>query len=71
MAATSYVGDHLFCRMSKHNSPLAYTFGWNIFDKNLTVGGLLGYDSSKVRISLKVPSSKGVSAKSERERKGQ
>jgi len=29
-AATSYVGLHLFCRMSKHSSPVAYTFGWNI-----------------------------------------
>ena len=30
MAATSYVGDQRFCRMSRHNSPLAYTLGWNI-----------------------------------------
>ncbi len=30
-------------------------------ERNLTVGGLLGYDSSKVSRSLNVPSSKGVS----------
>jgi len=36
--------------------------GWNILLKNLTVGGLLGYDSSNVSKSLNVPSSKGVSA---------
>ena len=42
MAATSYVGLHRFCKMSRHSSPLAYTFGWNIRDRNLTVGGLLG-----------------------------
>lgn len=29
---------------------------------NLTAGGLFGYCSSKVMTSLKVPSSKGVSA---------
>ena len=62
IAATSYVGDHRFWRMSKHSSPLAYTLGWNIRDKNLTVGGLLGYDSSNVSRSLNVPSSNGVSA---------
>ena len=62
IAATSYVGDQRFWRMSRHSSPLAYTFGWNIRDKNLTVGGLLGYDSSNVSRSLKVPSSNGVSA---------
>ena len=42
IAATSYVGLHLFCNMSRHSSPFAYTFGWNMRDKNLTVGGLLG-----------------------------
>ena len=61
MAATSYVGLHRFCRISRHNSPFAYTLGWNILLKNLTVGGLFGYDSSKVSKSLKVPSSNGVS----------
>ena len=32
-------------------------------ERNLTVGGLLGYDSSNVRSNLKVPSSNGVSAR--------
>lgn len=32
MAATSYVGDHRFCRISRQSSPFAYTFGWNILD---------------------------------------
>lgn len=62
MAATSYVGDHRFWRMSRQSSPFAYTFGWNIRERNFTVGGLFGYDSSKVNRSLKVPSSNGVSA---------
>lgn len=62
MAATSYVGLHRFCRISRHNSPFAYTLGWNILLKNLTVGGLFGYDSSNVSKSLNVPSSNGVSA---------
>ena len=61
IAATSYVGDHRFCKISKHSSPFAYTLGWNIRERNLTVGGLFGYDSSKVSISLNVPSSNGVS----------
>lgn len=61
IAATSYVGDHRFCKISKHSSPFAYTLGWNIRERNLTVGGLFGYDSSNVSISLKVPSSNGVS----------
>src|SRR5271170_7933287 len=61
-AATSYVGLHLFCRMSKHSSPVAYTFGWNMVLMNLTAGGLLGYCSSKCMTSRKVPSSNGVSA---------
>jgi len=42
IAATSYVGDHLFCKMSRQSSPFAYTFGWNILDRNLTEGGLFG-----------------------------
>lgn len=62
IAATSYVGDHRFCSISRHSSPLLYTFGWNIRDRNFTLGGLLGYDSSKVSRSLNVPSSNGVSA---------
>lgn len=62
IAATSYVGDQRFWRMSRHNSPLAYTLGWNILLRNLTVGGLFGYDSSNVNSSLNVPSSNGVSA---------
>lgn len=62
IAATSYVGDHRFWRMSRQSSPFAYTFGWNIRERNFTVGGLFGYDSSKVNKSLKVPSSNGVSA---------
>ena len=62
IAATSYVGLHRFCKMSRHRSPLAYTFGWNIWLTNLTVGGLLGYCSSNCMIRRKVPSSNGVSA---------
>jgi hypothetical protein len=61
-AATSYVGDHLFCRMSKHSSPVPYTFGWNMSLMNLTLGGLFGYASSKCMTRRNVPSSKGVSA---------
>lgn len=62
IAATSYVGLHRFCKMSRHSSPLLYTFGWNMRERNLTVGGLFGYDSSNVSRSLNVPSSNGVSA---------
>jgi hypothetical protein len=61
-AATSYVGDHLFCRISRHNSPVPYTLGWNISLINFTPGGLFGYASSKCITRRKVPSSKGVSA---------
>lgn len=61
MAETSYVGLHLFCKISKQIPPSAYTFGWNIFDTNLTVGGLFGYSSVNSIVNLKVPSSKGVS----------
>lgn len=61
-AATSYVGLHRFWRISRHNSPVAYTLGWNIWLMNLTEGGLLGYCSSKCMTSRNVPSSKGVSA---------
>jgi hypothetical protein len=61
-AATSYVGLHRFCRISKQSSPVAYTFGWNMLLMNLTAGGLFGYCSSKCITSLNVPSSKGVSA---------
>ncbi len=35
--------------------------GWNILETNRTVGGLLGYSSEKAIVSLKVPSSNGVS----------
>lgn len=62
MAATSYVGLHLFCNMSRHSSPVPYTLGWNIVDTNLTPGGLLGYASSNCMTNLNVPSSNGVSA---------
>lgn len=41
--------------------PSAYTFGWNIFDTKRTVGGLFGYSSVNSMVSLKVPSSNGVS----------
>lgn len=61
-AATSYVGLHLFCRMSRHSSPVAYTLGWNIWLINFTCGGLLGYCSSNCITRRNVPSSKGVSA---------
>lgn len=61
IADTSYVGLHLFCRMSRQMPPSAYTFGWNIFDTKRTVGGLLGYSSVNSIVSLKVPSSNGVS----------
>ena len=36
--------------------------GWNIFDTKRTVGGLLGYESEKVRVRRNEPSSNGVSA---------
>lgn len=61
IADTSYVGLHLFCKMSKQMPPSAYTFGWNMWLTNLTVGGLFGYSSVNSIVSLKVPSSKGVS----------
>lgn len=61
IADTSYVGLHLFCRMSKHIPPSAYTLGWNILDTNRTVGGLFGYSSVNSIVSLNVPSSNGVS----------
>ena len=35
--------------------------GWNIFDTNLTVGGLFGYSSVNSIVNLNVPSSNGVS----------
>jgi len=40
-------------------------FGWNIFETKRTVGGLFGYESEKVRVRRKEPSSKGVSAVSQ------
>lgn len=61
IAETSYVGLHLFCKMSKQIPPSAYTLGWNILETNLTVGGLLGYSSVNSIVNLKVPSSNGVS----------
>lgn len=36
MAATSYVGDQRFWRMSRQSSPVLYTFGWNILERNFT-----------------------------------
>lgn len=62
IAATSYVGLQRFCKMSRHSSPVPYTFGWNIWLMNFTPGGLLGYCSSKFITRRNVPSSKGVSA---------
>lgn len=41
----------------RRHSPL----GWNILETNRTVGGLLGYSSVNAIVSLKVPSSNGVS----------
>jgi len=61
-AATSYVGLHLFWRISRQSSPDEYTFGWNIWLMNLTCGGLFGYCSSNCITRRNVPSSKGVSA---------
>ena len=61
MAATSYVGLHLFCKISRQSSPVPYTLGWNIWLMNFTPGGLLGYCSSKCMTNLNVPSSNGVS----------
>lgn len=61
IADTSYVGLHLFCKMSKQIPPSAYTLGWNMWLTNLTVGGLFGYSSVNSIVSLNVPSSKGVS----------
>lgn len=62
IAATSYVGLQRFCRISRQSSPVAYTFGWNIWLMNLTAGGLFGYCSSKCITRRNVPSSNGVSA---------
>lgn len=61
IADTSYVGLHLFWRMSKQIPPSAYTFGWNILDTKRTVGGLFGYSSVNSIVNLNVPSSNGVS----------
>lgn len=47
--------------MSRQMPPSAYTLGWNILLTNLTVGGLFGYSSVNSIVSLKVPSSNGVS----------
>ena len=44
-------------KIHQYPSPL----GWNIFETNLTMGGLLGYSSLNCMVSLKVPSSNGVS----------
>lgn len=61
IAETSYVGLHRFCKMSRQMPPSAYTLGWNMWLTNRTVGGLLGYSSVNSIVSLKVPSSNGVS----------
>lgn len=61
IADTSYVGLQRFCSMSRQMPPSAYTLGWNILLTNRTVGGLFGYSSVNSIVSLKVPSSKGVS----------
>lgn len=55
------MGLQRFCRMSRQIPPSAYTLGWNILLTNLTVGGLFGYSSVNSIVSLKVPSSNGVS----------
>ena len=58
MADTSYVGLHLFCKMSRQIPPSAQMLGWNILERNLTTGGLFGYSSLNSRVNLKVPSQK-------------
>ena len=44
------------------HQPTSNTFGWNILERNLTTGSLLGYSSLNSRVSLNVPSAKGVSS---------
>ena len=48
------------CIKRKKESKFA-PLGWNILETNRTVGGLFGYSSVNSRVSLNVPSSKGVS----------
>ena len=60
MEETLETGNHLVPRMSIHPSS-SKMFGWNIFETNLTSGGLKGYSSLNSMVSLNVPSSKGVS----------
>ena len=38
----SYTGDHIFYKMSRQIEPSLYMFGWYIFVRNFTFGGLLG-----------------------------
>ena len=40
--------------------------GWNIFDRNLTTGGLFGYSSLNSRVNLKVPSYKVIASRVQR-----
>uniref|UniRef100_A0A1I8I777 Annexin n=1 Tax=Macrostomum lignano TaxID=282301 RepID=A0A1I8I777_9PLAT len=61
-ARTSYEVLHWFCRMSKQMEPSAYTFGWNMEVRNFTAGGLFGYSSVKVMLSLNTPPSNAVSS---------
>ena len=43
MFNTSYTGDQLFIRISRHMLPSTYTLGWNTLVKNFTFGALFGY----------------------------
>jgi len=47
-------------KISKQICPSLYILGWNIFVKNLTLGGLLGYSSVNSRDNLKIPPSHSV-----------
>ena len=40
--------------------------GWNILERNLTTGGLLGYSSLNSRVNLKVPSYKVIASRDEK-----
>ena len=56
-----YTGVHSFCSISKQIVPSVWTFGWNIFETNFTIGGFVGYSSENTIISLNAPPSNGVS----------
>ena len=56
--SVSQVQTHTPCSIQYYTG---LPFGWNILEIKRTDGGLLGYSSVNSMVSLKVPSSKGVS----------